>query len=89
MAREPIDSFYCSNLESLLKRLRGRIEQNSRFPNVTFAETDDEFVYFDPREGLLASPVQAYLELARGDKREQETAEQVARAILERLRNQG
>jgi len=83
MARKPIDWFYCSNLDSLLKRLGGRLEQNSRFPNVELAEADDDFVYFDARKDLAASPVHAYLELARGDKREHQTARQVERAVFE------
>jgi hypothetical protein len=41
-------------------------------------------VYFDRRPGLVASPIQAYLELARGDKREKKTADQVRRVILGR-----
>ncbi len=89
MAREPIESFYCSNLDFLLRRLGSRIEDASRFPNIELLETDDDFVYFDSRESLAASPIQTYLELMRGDKREQKTAEQVRRMILNRLSRQG
>jgi hypothetical protein len=89
MAREPIQSFYCSNLNSLLKRFGTDLEETSRFPNVALLETDKEFVYFDARDTLVASPVQTYLELMRGDKREQETAEQVRRAILQPLKTKG
>jgi hypothetical protein len=83
MAREPLQSFYCSNLEMLLKRFGSQLEETSRFPNVEFLECDEDFVYFDARDNLAASPVQTYLELMRGDKREQETAEQVREAILQ------
>ncbi len=89
IAREPIQSFYCSNLDSLLKRFRTELEETSRFPNVELLETDEEFLYFDARENLTASPVQAYLELMRGDKREQETAEQLREAILQPLKTKG
>jgi hypothetical protein len=89
MAREPVQSFYCSNLDSLFKRLGSDFEETSRFPNVEFLETDENFVYFDARDHLAASPIQTYLELMRGDKREQETAEQVRRAILQFSKTKG
>ncbi len=89
MAREPILSFYCSNLERLLKRLGPDLEETSRFPNIELLETDEDFVYFDTRDNLAASPVQTYLELMQGDKREQETAEQLRKAILQLLQKRG
>jgi hypothetical protein len=89
MAREPIQSLYWSNLESLLKRLGPDLEETSRFPNIELLETDDDFVYFDARDDLAASPVQTYLELMQGDKREQETAEQLRKAILQPLKKKG
>ncbi len=89
MAREPIQSFYCSNLESLLKQLGPDLEETSRFPNVQLLETDEDFVYFDRRDNLVASPVQTYLELMQGDKREQETAEQLRKTILQPLKTRG
>ena len=89
MAREPLQSFYCSDLGSLLKRFRADLEETSRFPNVELLETDEDFVYFDARDNLAASPVQTYLELMRGDKREQETAEQVRKAILQPPKTKG
>jgi hypothetical protein len=89
MAREPIQSYYCSSLESLLKRFGSDLEETSRFPNVELLETDEDFVYFDRRDNLVASPVQTYLELMQGDKREQETAEQLRKAILQPLKTKG
>ena len=89
MAREPILSFYCSNLERLLKRLGPDLEQTSRFPNIELLETDEDFVYFDTRDNLAASPVQTYVELMQGDKREQETAEQLRKVILQPLQKKG
>ena len=89
MAREPIQSLYCSDMGSLLKRLAPVLEETSRFPNIELLETDDDFVYFDARDDLAASPVQTYLELMQGDKREQETAGQLRTAILQPLKNKG
>jgi hypothetical protein len=89
MAREPIQSFYCSNLERLLKRLGPDLEETSRFPNIELLETDEDFVYFDTRENLAASPVQTYVELVQGDKREQETAVQLRKTILQPLKKKG
>jgi hypothetical protein len=89
MAREPIQSLYCSDLGSLLRRLGPELEETSRFPNIELLETDYDFVYFDARDNLAASPVQTYLELMQGDKREQETAGQLRKAILKPLQKKG
>jgi hypothetical protein len=82
MATEPMQYFYCSDLDATLRTLGDAFEQTDRFANVTLSETKDDTVYFDRRPELLASPIQAYLELAKGDKRSQETAEQLRRTIL-------
>jgi hypothetical protein len=83
MQRGDLLSVYCPRLEILLERLSG--SRTGRFPNVELIETDDETVYFDARENTefwWASPVQVYLELMAGDKRDRETAEQVRSLIL-------
>jgi hypothetical protein len=70
----------------LLKPLSGN--QSDRFPNLELIETEDETVYFDARQKdnfWWASPVQVYLELMTGDKRDQETAEQVRSFLLRDL----
>jgi hypothetical protein len=85
MAREPVQSFYCSNTAGLKKELGADFTETERFANVRFLETKEVFVYLDRRPGLLASPIQTYLELATGEKREKETAEQVRRYILSEL----
>jgi hypothetical protein len=75
--------------ERLLSALGVRVERTERFPNLDLTWTDDATVYFDPqsRSGVpYASPVQAYLELMAGDKRQRETAEQVREYILRTLR---
>jgi len=82
MATEPMQYYYCEDLDATVRALGGVFEPTDRFANVTLSETREEAVYFDRRPGLVASPVQAYLELATGDKRSQETAEQLRRTIL-------
>lgn len=83
MQRGDLLSVYCPRLDVLLERLAG--SQSDRFPNLELVETDDETVYFDARpEGNFwwASPVQVYLELMAGDKRDRDTAEQVKSFLL-------
>jgi hypothetical protein len=87
MQRGDLLTVYCPKLELLLERLPG--SRTDRFPNVELIETDDETVYFDAREDAefwWASPVQVYLELMAGDKRDMETAEQVSSFILKDIK---
>jgi len=86
MQRGELLSIYCPRLDMLMERLSG--SQSDRFPNLELLETEDETVYFDCRkEGNFwwASPVQVFLELMAGDKRDQETAEQVKSYIMNNL----
>ncbi len=86
MQRGDLLSVYCPRLEMILERLSG--SQSDRFLNLELVETEDEMVYFDSRqEGNFwwASPVQVYMELMAGDKRDQETAEQVKSYIIKNL----
>jgi hypothetical protein len=86
MPRGDVLSVYCPRLEPMLERLPGSRED--RFPNLELVETEDETVYFDARQEKgfwWASPVQVYLELMAGDKRDRETAEQVKSILLESL----
>lgn len=85
MAREDIQSFYCSNLTSAILWLGAGLKETARFPNTELLETSDDPAYFDVRPELIASPIQVYLELTSGDKRERETAEQLRRTILAEL----
>ena len=85
--REPTISFYCSDAAALLARLGPDVREQDRFPDMELLETNDNSVYFDCRligGCAFASPLQTYLELARGGKREQETAEQVKLVIWRR-----
>jgi hypothetical protein len=86
MQRGDLLSVYCPRLDILLERLSG--SQSDRFPNLELIETEDETVFFDGRQEenfWWASPVQVYLELMAGDKRDQETAEQVKSYIINNL----
>ena len=83
MQRGDLVTVYCPKVEMLLKKLPG--SQSDRFPNLELLETEDETVYFDARQEdgfWWASPLQVYMELMVGDKRDQETAEQLKDLIL-------
>jgi len=85
MARKDQWYFYCSRLSGLLEEMPLWFDEKSRFANVELIETIDETVYFDSRNEAAypwASPIQTYLELMSGDKRDRETAEQVKKRIL-------
>lgn len=86
MQREDVLSIYCPDIATLRDSLGGR--ETDRFPNVELIETDEQPLYFDTQEAegfFWASPVQTYLELMAGDKRDQETAEQVKAYLLRSL----
>lgn len=89
MGREPIVEFYCQDdLEGVIETIIPHFDLMSRFPNVRIFLVKDPTVLFDSRleDGIRwASPVQSYLELMIGDKREKETAEQVRKYILEKV----
>jgi hypothetical protein len=78
-------SLYCTDLKLVLDFVGGSFDDN--FPNLELLETQDERVYFDTymSNGLRwASPVQTYLELANGDKRDKEISHQVKAFLLEK-----
>ena len=86
MQREDVLSVYCPRVADLRERLPGK--ETDQFANVELIESDQQPLYFDTREEdgfRWASPVQTYLELMAGDKRDQETAEQVRAYFLDRL----
>jgi len=89
MQRGPVLSLYCTEPERLLERMGGAL--TDRFPNVELTKADEPVFYFDARierDFRWASPVQVYLELMAGDKRDRETAEQVREFILNEARSQ-
>jgi Fe2+ or Zn2+ uptake regulation protein len=83
MPTQSYTKIYTSNLEKLLAGVK--FTQTNRFPNIEFNETSEPTVYFDSRRQdsfYWTPPLQTYLELNVGDKREQETAEQIANDLL-------
>jgi hypothetical protein len=83
MAREPVRRYYCTDVTGILNRLGDKLRETDRFPTIQLLETDDPTVYFDARDEMEASPLQVYLELNAGDKRERETAEQIRPLLLQ------
>jgi hypothetical protein len=86
MQRGDLLSVYCPHIDILVERLSGN--QSDRFPNLELVETEAETVYFDGQQVgnfWWASPVQVYLELMAGDKRDQETAEQIKSFIVNNI----
>ncbi len=83
MQRGDILEVYCPKIEGIIDNLpRG---SSDRFPNLELIETSDETAFFDCKQDadfVWASPVQTYLELISGDKRDQETAIQIKSNIL-------
>ena len=75
---------YADSLPRLLEDID--VEPDPAFPNLTLRQTSDQRVYFDRRRtGNIpyAPPLQVYLELATGGKRERETASQLRDDLLE------
>lgn len=85
MARDGVEEYYCTDVAGALRALGDRFQPAERFATVCLVETTDAEVYFDRRDDLTASPVQVFLELMGGDKRDRETAGQVRRVILSAL----
>ena len=59
--------------------------EDNRFFNVVLKRTSNDVLYFDRSENdgiQFSSRIQTYIELARGDKRERETAEPLKEEIL-------
>lgn len=92
-AVDPVAAFYTSgDIVELLKTVSesGEIDwtEEDIFPNVRILQAEEQSLFFDSRlymNALVASPVQCYLELMKGDKRQQEGAEQVKKYILQEL----
>ena len=83
LADDPLLSLWCeSPPEEVLERLGAPATETLRFPDLRLQPTSDPRAFFDVRDGLAASPVQAWLELQRGDARQQNAAERVRGCIL-------
>jgi len=82
-AAEPIIACYCRTPPSaLLQQLGAEARETRTFPNLRLLQTADQRVYFDRRPNLAASPIQSWLEMASGDKRQKEVADQIRALIL-------
>ena len=82
MARSDALPLYCDQIGALLDGLP--VDEGSRFPDIELLQTDDDTVYFDVRDQdgyPVASPIQAWLELMQGDKRDKEAAGQIRAAL--------
>jgi len=97
MQRAEIYKLYTPDPIALAKRMTGRggasevppnenpAKETDRFENVVLIKTKRPIDYFDARIGeplRWASPLQTWLELMRGDKRDRETADQVRELLL-------
>lgn len=82
MARGGTEEYYCTDAAGAATALGDRFQPAERFATIALLETPDEEVYFDRRDDLTASPVQTFLELSSGDKRDRETADRVRQVIL-------
>ncbi len=87
MQRGDLIQAYCPSATQL--REHATLVETDRFPAIELFEVSDEAVFFDSREDVsgicFASPVQVFLELMSGDKRDKETADQVRDFILTEL----
>jgi hypothetical protein len=82
-AGEPLLCCYCRATPAmLLVHLGAEAKETGAFANLRLIQVQDQLAYFDARPNLAASPIQAYLEMASGDKRQKEVAGQIRSAIL-------
>lgn len=77
-------ALYVDSVERFLRAVP--VNETSRFPNIELRQTQDPRAYFDSRASLgfqWLSPMQRYLELATGGKREKDVASVLRERILE------
>lgn len=80
---EEVVRVYTSSIEDVTRGVE--LEETSRFPNVELIETEDQTIYLDSRNEdsfPWISPLQTYLMLAKGGKRESEAAEELRTELL-------
>lgn len=81
-------TIYASSLEGLTDGVV--FEETRRFANVEFLQIRDALPFFDPNEDegfRWCAPLQIYLELMAGGKRERETAAQIRDDLLGRVQS--
>lgn len=76
-------TLYCSHLLMDIVQNLDEAEQTNRFPNIRMIRTQDRRAFFDIGPDWEASPVQAWLELRRGDPRQQEAAGAIRQRLIE------
>lgn len=89
MQREEKLAVFCPRTDALIEQFAPVSSTADRFPNLEIFDTQDSTVYFDAVQEnrfFWASPVQTYLELMAGDKRDQETAVQVRNLLLKAIK---
>ncbi|MCC7343271.1 MAG: hypothetical protein IT170_19485 [Bryobacterales bacterium] len=89
--RERMQSYYCTAIEAIEQPLKDELRESSHFPDLELIETRDPTVYFDTQPATqvpAASPVQAWLELQAGDKRQSEAAKIIRQRILSELQTE-
>lgn len=82
-ASNAVTTIYTTSIEKLIRNSDFR--ETDKFANIEIHETEEPMVYFDRKKRnnfLWAPPLQIYLELANGGKRERETAEQIKKNLL-------
>lgn len=92
MPREKTIQCYCPSIAQIERGMHERLEASARFADLELIETRDPVVYFDARDGgpvPAASPVQCWLELKAGDKRQQDAARAVKEGIFAALSKAG
>lgn len=92
MPREKTMQCYCTSVAETESIMSAGLEESARFPDLELIETRDPTVYFDARDDervAAASPVQCWLELQAGDKRQQDAAQGVRNRILAALSETG
>jgi hypothetical protein len=89
MGRDEWPILYTPRIDRLLAKWGTNVEETARFVELELRQTDDPTVYFDARmqqDLPYASPMQTFLELSAGEKREREVAAQVRDFILRNLK---
>ncbi|MBI1901359.1 MAG: hypothetical protein HYS13_09650 [Planctomycetia bacterium] len=82
---------YSDDVRSILGAWSESVRETQRFADVELWETDDPTPFFDVRRkhGIpCASPIQAYLECAVGEKRDKDAAAQIRQFILDGIGRQ-
>lgn len=92
-ARGDTTAVYCESLPKLKGVLDKAWNETARFADLKVFETRDKELYFDMRRNddgvTIASPIQTYIELHSGDKRDKQMADQVRTRVLATLGDMG